>query len=129
MALDQDQRCALLVAILATYNYSLDRAWSLREALQANALCDPPTMAQRTPQDIGQRLKAAGYDRGGITYIIAERVAALMRALNDGQLDALPLHIAANARQESQELLLQVKGVGPKCAELAWQLLKPLPAA
>ena len=60
----------LVVAALATYSYSLKKAWALREGLRKAELFDSKRVAKQTAQQVGNALKKAGYDRGGITYII-----------------------------------------------------------
>ncbi len=40
MALSDEQVLELVVATLATYQYSLEKAWALRDALRAGGLCD-----------------------------------------------------------------------------------------
>lgn len=116
---------ALLSAVLATYNYPLDRAWGLLDGLRAQGLCDPDSVAGWSEQEVGTRLKAAGYDRGGVTWIVAPRVAALMEAVAGGRFARLGELVAAGDREGVTALVVGVKGMGPKSARLVWELLGP----
>jgi hypothetical protein len=123
MALSEQNLVELVVATLATYQYSLERAWALAEPLQDAGLCDPSRVAGRDPVDVGNALKAAGYDRGGITYIISPRIVSLMQAVTDGSLDDLTSHVEHRDRDAFGSTLLSVHGFGPKAVEMAWALM------
>lgn len=112
----------LVLATLATYQYPLDRAWALRDALVAAGLTTPDGVLGRSVGDVGNALKDAGYDRGGVTYIIAPRLISLMQAVADGALDALPAAVHAGDEAGFRATLERVKGFGPKGSGLAWQL-------
>lgn len=130
MPLAQPPIEALVVSVLATYNYALDRAWALLPALRSQRLLDPTRVAGGDVKDVGNRLKAAGYDRGGITYIVTPRLIALMDAVVAGQLDRLPALVDAGDRDGASGLVCGVKGMGPRTAALVWELLSdPAPDA
>lgn len=124
MKLKEDQRLNLVVAMLATYSYSLEKAWALRDKLSELGFADPTTVVGKDAGEVGNLMKAAGYDRGGITYIIAPRVITLMEAVKNGELDGLAKAIKAKSESQFCETLVKVKGFGPKSAQLAWELLK-----
>jgi len=125
MKLDDEQLTDLVVATLATYNYRLEKAWALRGSLQAAGLTDPTQVVGSTAEEVGNALKAAGYDRGGITYIIAPRLVSLLEAAVSGELD--PLAAAVSDRDEAAfaATLTDVKGFGPTAARVAWMLMGP----
>ncbi|MDF1543233.1 MAG: hypothetical protein P1P71_08970 [Anaerosomatales bacterium] len=125
MALLDEHVVELVVGTLATYQYSLDKAWALRDALLSSGLCDPATVVAMDVADIGNALKAAGYDRGGITYIIAPRVRSLMEAVQAGTLDSIAEALSSGDQDAFSETLCSVKGFGPKAAFVAWQLMAP----
>lgn len=128
MTLTDEQRLDLVVATLATYNFALEKAWGLREQLGAAGLADPARVAGRSTEDVGNALKAAGYDRGGITYIIAPRLVSLMEAAQAGGLDPLAAAIANGDEAAFTACLTTVKGFGPKAAKTAWVLMAPAKA-
>lgn len=123
MSLSKDQILDLVVALLATYNYSLDKAWALRDALEEQGFSEPKTAIGKKPEKVGNLLKKAGYDRGGITYIIAPRVTTLMEAIKDGSLDSLKARLKSQKKKGFCEDLQKIKGFGPKSAGLAWELM------
>lgn len=124
MPLTEDQQLDLVVATLATYSYPLEKAWQLREALRSAGFADPATWLGKKVEEVGNALKAAGYDRGGITYIIAPRVISLMEAVAAGQLDVLGASKTLRSRDTFCAELSKVKGFGPKSSGLAWELMK-----
>lgn len=125
MAITDQQHEALVVATLATYSYSAEKAWALREELRRHGLFDVAETSRSTVEEVGNALKAAGYDRGGITYIIAPRVISLAAAIQEGALDSLADHVAQSDAFGAKGLIETVKGFGPKSAGIAWELMKP----
>ncbi len=85
----------------------------------------PSAVARMDVAELGNALKAAGYDRGGITYIIAPRVLNLMEAIQAGKLDSVPGSLAEGDQEAFSDTLCKVKGFGPKAALVAWQLMAP----
>ncbi|MDF1788862.1 MAG: hypothetical protein P1U82_23580 [Verrucomicrobiales bacterium] len=124
MALNEDQRLDLVVAVLATYSYSLENAWALRKKLKEVGLVDPKNVVGKDEGEVGNLMKKAGYDRGGITYIIAPRLISLMEAVKAGELDLLAKQIASKNEKAFLECLSKVKGFGPKSCAVAWELMK-----
>ncbi len=125
MSLSEDQRLNLVIAILAGYSYSLEDAWKLKDKLRAEGLATPAITLGRDDATIGNLLKRVGYDRGGITYIIAPRVRALMESISNGTLDGLDATIQHAREANFCTIFSRVKGIGPKTAQLAWMLVKP----
>lgn len=125
MALSDEHVVELVVATLATYQYSLEKAWDLRDALRTAGLCDPAAVGAMDVADLGNALKSAGYDRGGITYIIAPRVHSLLEAVGEGKLDSLAEALEQGDEDGFSTTLAAVKGFGPKAAHVAWQLMAP----
>lgn len=124
MPLSEDQRLDLVIAILAGYSYALEDAWKHKDKLRAARVADPAAVLGLDDAAVGNLLKGAGYDRGGITYIIAPRVRALMECLSNGTLDGLDATIKSQREADFSALFSRVKGVGPKTAQLAWALVK-----
>jgi hypothetical protein len=125
MNLSEDQRLNLVISILAGYSYPIYSAWNLKEKLRSAGFADPAIALGRDDATIGNLLKSAGYDRGGITYIIAPRVRSLMEAIASGSLKGLDAAISSNQEANFCKLLLNVKGIGPKTAQIAWMLTQP----
>ncbi|MDF1667664.1 MAG: hypothetical protein P1V97_38360 [Planctomycetota bacterium] len=117
MALSEDQRLDLVVAVLATYNYSLEKAWALKAQLKDVGLGNPKIVLGKDEGEVGNLMKKAG-------YIIAPRVVSLMEAINSGDLDPLAKHIASKKEKLFLDCLGKVKGFGPKSCKVAWELMK-----
>ena len=128
MVLSKARCVELVVVTLATYSYALEKAWGLRDALEKAGLCDPSQVLGMGETGLGNALKAAGYDRGGITYIIAPRLLALMDAIQEGKLDALEVHLKQRNEGDFRKILEGVKGFGPTASKLAWALMLPVEA-
>lgn len=110
-----------IIAMLAVNNYPLEKVWSLLPGLRDAGLTRPDTI----PDDIGDvtvRLASAGYDRGMLTSMFAERIAALMEALRSGALAGLDGLIEDGSKAEAIERICTVRGVGPRVAQTAWSL-------
>lgn len=125
MGLSDDTVESLVVAVLAVYQYSLEKAWDLRDGLRKAGLFEPESVVGKEEAQIGNLMKRAGYDRGGITYIIAPRLIGLMEAIQRGDLDELPGFVAAGDREGAVAIITSIKGFGPKSADSAWELMKP----
>jgi len=113
--------------MLSVNNYSVTDAWALLPALRGAGLSDAALVASMEQSEIVARLKTAGYDRGKITEILAPRLQALMRAVEDGVLDGVSTIVEAEDREGLRALLLPIPGVGPRVLETAWMLLSTRP--
>ena len=69
-------------------------------------------------------LATAGYDRGLLTSMIAERLHALMVAAERGALDGLVDAVSAKDAPRGHEILRSIRGVGPTVAHTAWVLMQ-----
>lgn len=112
----------VLVAQLSVYNWSMERVWKLLPALRHAGLTNPESF----PVDLGKTTVAlyeAGYDRGMLTEMFAERAASLMAFAQSGELDPLDDLVAAGKKEEAVKLLLRIRGIGAMSAKNAWLLL------
>lgn len=118
-----DQVEALAVALLAVGQWPLERVYAALPALKAEHLLDPAYVATADLGRLTVALAKNGYNRGLLTSMYAERLRALMAALDDGALDSLPSLIVAGQTEASLRLLQGIHGVGPKVAANALKLL------
>lgn len=126
MDLSAQQIESLLVALLAVNSYSVEKVTGLLPAFREARLTEPTFVAEVAKADIGPlivRLASAGYDRGLRTEIFAQRVLALMEAINRGQLSALPAMVSARKESDAIASLTMIPGIGPRVAATAWSLL------
>jgi hypothetical protein len=112
----------LVIAMLATYQFPLERAWALREPLAAAGLMTPEVVLALDTGELGNALKEVGYDRGGVTYIIAPRLRSLLAAARGGLVDELAQRVAARDEAGFRRRLEAVDGFGPKGSGIAWDL-------
>lgn len=123
MALAEAQTECLLMAILAVNSYPLEKAYQLLPRLRGLGLTDPARVVDMDLPTAIEALTTAGYDRKNLTWMIAERVKALMAAIHDGRLNGLASAVEARDERGAAELLSEVRGVGPRVFENAWALL------
>ena len=119
---------AVVTAVLAVQNYSLEKAWGLLSALRDAGLLEPDAVAALSVERLAARLAKAGYDRGRLTEMMAGRFKSLMVAVANGDLDDLDGAVRANDSRAAQSLLQRVHGVGPQVSRNAWLLLQEGPA-
>ena len=123
MPLPQKHIEDLFVALLSINNHSVTKTWDQLPRLRDAGLTEPKRVAGMEPDLLSARLKAAGYDRGKITDILAPRLKALMMQVDRGQLDSLADLVAAKDEGGVKKILLAIDGVGPRVAATAWMLL------
>jgi 3-methyladenine DNA glycosylase/8-oxoguanine DNA glycosylase len=110
-------------AVLAVNSWTLDRVWNHINQLRKAGLFDPTRMAGFTLADVIKRLSENGYDRGNLTWMIAERLQKVIAEISKGTVNGLPLVIKSGDRESAIELLKKLPGVGPTVANNALLLL------
>jgi 3-methyladenine DNA glycosylase/8-oxoguanine DNA glycosylase len=113
----------IVAAMLAANSFSLLRAQEIVPKLRSARLLDPEHVCALEPGPLTVQLASAGYDRGMLTSMFAERLQALLRAVRDGKLDGLEAAITARNEADAIKLLTTIKGIGPVVARTAWALL------
>ena len=104
----------LVVAILSVNQYSLERTYGAIEGLRREHIAAPSNLARWLPQEIEERLRAAGCDRGTfMTGLFARRLCALGALVRDKGADACRSVIGGSDMEAIQGLLLPVHGIGP----------------
>jgi len=124
MKLTENQLEVLLASVLSVNGFPLDRIWQAMPGLRAEGLTDPARIAEASLEEIIQRLDRGGHNRGGLAGMMAERVQSLMQHVHAGHLDELPANVGSGAHEEFVHAFCAVRGVGPRVADLAWQLLR-----
>src|SRR5690349_7351376 len=73
----------LIIAMLAVNNYSLERAYSLRDGLASQGLFDIEHMLSMSAEEIASRLDNAGHKRGGhMNRLLSHRLYSLCRTVD-----------------------------------------------
>ena len=114
---------SVVVALLAVNNYPLEKAWKLLPALREAGLTSPA----KVPDDLGDctvKLASAGYDRGLLTAMLAERIQNVMASARRGDLAKLEGLVKGGKKDEAVTLLCTVRGIGPKVAATTWMLCR-----
>ena len=108
----------LILAILSTNNYSLEKTYSTIEALRRERLFDPQNLVRWTSEEIGARLRRGGYDRGDfMTRLFADRLSSLGQFLKSVGIEECERVLQKGKTSEVSKLLLTVKGIGPRVLE------------
>jgi hypothetical protein len=115
---------SLVTALLAVNKYSLEKVWAMLPHLRQEGLTNPGPVASEDLSRLTIRLAEAGYDRGRLTVMFAERLQHLMAAIESGQLDSLRSAATRKDPEAVQRALCRVRGVGPQVAQNAWILLQ-----
>jgi len=116
---------ALVLAVLSVNSYPLEKAWEMRLAIEKAGLFNPATLASLGEEDIAERLRQAGYDRGRfLTDLIASRLQSVGRYLMGYGLERVTRTLASGSTDEVQALLIKAKGIGPTVVK-SFLLLRP----
>lgn len=109
---------ALVVAMLAVGGFSVEKVLAIREALERRGLLNPRKLAEWDDARITRELTAAGYTRGMLTGMYAERLSAAMKELAAAErLPQAEELLASGSASRIADLLLPKKGVGPRVIE------------
>jgi endonuclease III-like uncharacterized protein len=107
----------LIISILSVNNVSIDKTYSHIESMRKEGIFDPLKLSKLSIEDIGNNLKKAGYDRGGVNYIIAERLLDLgKKILSEGQ-DNFEKNLSDKNKSSLKDFLLSLRGVGNKVVD------------
>ncbi|WLT30647.1 hypothetical protein [Geothrix sp. PMB-07] len=87
MKIQDEHLEAIIVSMLAVKNFSLERAYGLLPAMRKSGLTCPKSVIDTPPDTIKAELANAGYQRGHLTKMFAERLISLMKVVDAGKLD------------------------------------------
>lgn len=124
MDLAQEDLESIVVAVLAVNLYSLEKAYGLLPAFRRAGLLQPKKVSEMDLGGLIVALSSAGYQRGGLMGMMADRFQSVMREASQGTLDAFSDLVKRGKNEAATNLLLQVKGVGPSVAANAIMLIK-----
>jgi len=124
VALAQDDLESIAVAVLAVNLYPLDKAYGLLPAFRQAGLLQPKKVAEMDLGDLIVALGAAGYQRGALIGMMADRFQSVMKEAAQGRLDTFSDLIKKGKAEAAIDLLLKVKGIGPRVADNAIMLIK-----
>jgi hypothetical protein len=108
----------LVIAMLSVNNYPLDRTFALFDKLEAEGLFDPSVLASATASEVACKLGAAGYNRGDtMTAIFTDRLLSLGALAKRESPSVCQRTLEGRVREDVENLLADVKGVGPRVLE------------
>ncbi len=105
----------LVVSILSVNQYSLEKTYAVLFLLRQSGLLSPENLSRWELEEIVAGLKAAGCDRGPfMTQLFAVRLACLGVAIESRGIAVCRGIILSNDPAAIGNLLLPIKGIGPK---------------
>ena len=85
------------------------------DGLRQSGLCDPPNLVAWDQDEVVERLKLAGCDRGRfMTSLFARRLAALGSCVRQSGIGVVTTVLSGRDRSVIETMLLAVNGIGPK---------------
>lgn len=108
----------LVIAMLSVGGFSVDKVLKLRGQLETAGLLDPRNLSSWDEARLTRELTGAGYERGLLTGMYAERLAAAMRVLaSDVSRSETERVLSSVDPDEIAQLLLPQRGIGPRVVE------------
>ncbi len=114
---------AVVTSILAVNSFPILKVQDLLPRMREARLLDPAFVAVQKLGTITVQLYNSGYDRGMLTSRFAERLLALMKSIERGELAQLEPLVREGKKEQATALLLKVWGIGPIVARNAWALM------
>lgn len=112
----------LVLAALAVYQFPLERVLPLRDKLRLVGLLDLHSIAKAGEATVTRELNAAGYSRGLLTGLYAERLVKLARTVLATDEAGIAASLAGAPAHEIENRLLLLPGVGPKVIQNVLEL-------
>jgi hypothetical protein len=104
----------LVFAMLAVGGFSIEKVLVLREPFEKAGLLDPRNLAVWDEARLTRELNAAGYARGMLTGMYAERLARTMRSLARDRLSESEEILRSGKNEQVEKLLLPQYGIGSR---------------
>lgn len=102
----------VILAMLAVGQYPLDRVVALRGRLRDGGLLDPRNLASWSVERVAAGLRSAGYDRGRLTAMYADRLVSLGK-LHETESERCDLILREGDDDAVRALLMPWYGIGP----------------
>jgi endonuclease III len=103
----------IVCLILSVNRWDLSKTLDYYEKLKEKNLFDPGFIAQSNSQDLGNRLKEAGYDRGSLTFMMSGRLVSAAKTIIDKKINVQGTVLETES-EENRKLLLSLSGLGEK---------------
>jgi hypothetical protein len=112
----------LVVAVLAVYQFPVDRVLLLRERLHSAGLLDIHAIVNAGEARVTRELNSAGYSRGLLTGLYAERLVRLARTILAGDETAIAKVLFGADANEIERTLRSLPGIGAKVVRNFFEL-------
>lgn len=112
----------LVCSILSVNKWEVGKTLAIYNDLEKQGLFDFDVIIQINDiRKIGNKLKATGYDRGALTYIISERLLYCAKELNTRGLNECEQLLSVE-NADAKSFLQSLHGIGPKTIETFYSL-------
>jgi hypothetical protein len=112
----------LVCSLISVNKWGISKSLDIYDKLEKQGLFDLEGIQKIDDiPEIGNRLKAAGYDRGALTYMISERLIHCADKVCANGLDKSE-SLLSKRDGDSQAFLLSLKGLGPKSVEVFYSI-------
>jgi hypothetical protein len=112
----------LVFAMLAVGGFSIEKVLALRQQFEKAGLFDPRNLAAWDEARLTREMSAAGYSRGMLTGMYAERLARTMRSLAGERLSESEEVLRSGKNERVEKLLLAQYGIGSKVLDNFYNL-------
>lgn len=107
----------LFISLLSVNNVSIEETYSHIESMRKEDIFEPLKLEKLSIEEIGNNLKKAGYNRGGVNYILAERLLDLSKKINLQGKKEFEISISNPDKKDLKDFLLTIKGIGNKVVD------------
>lgn len=105
----------LVVSILSVNQYPLEKTYAVISLLRQGGLLNPENLGRWKSEELIDRLRASGCDRGPfMTHLFAGRLSSLGLAVESTGVLLFRQILLSNDPQAISDLLLPIRGIGPK---------------
>lgn len=108
----------LVISILSVNQYTLSKTYLSIESMREIGLFNPDNLIQWDINEMNQRLRQGGCERGSfMTNLFAERLAALGGLIANQGISKCEQVLLSREKKLITDFLMPVKGIGPKVIE------------
>ncbi|MBD2135094.1 hypothetical protein H6F47_22415 [Sphaerospermopsis sp. FACHB-1094] len=105
----------LVISILSVNQYTLSKTYANTESMREIGLFNPENLKQWDIQEMNQRLRQGGCERGSfMTNLFAERLTALGILIANQGINNCEKILSSRDKKLITDFLMPVKGIGPK---------------
>ncbi|WP_430936166.1 hypothetical protein [Saccharicrinis sp. 156] len=103
----------IVCLILSVNRWELTKTLDSYAKLKEKKIFDVDFIAQSDFQDVGMRLKQAGYDRGSLTFMMSDRLVSAAKTITEKDINVQGTLLETES-EENRKFLLSLSGLGEK---------------